>query len=411
MALRTDYTDDILDLDQNTNRKYTITNNQDNSVSFTDVTAYAQEGSTFGADDFNRTNAKVNELENSFSQALTDLKATAIAQAVGAVGNTFASVIATLATIVNRGAVSKTLGLGESYTVPQGYHNGSGKVSVSITSQEKTITASRSQQIVTPDNGKVLSKVTVNKYPDASGTYTATSRGSALDMGAGNNLRYVNTNGVPNTNSDTYNVTSNGTKDMGATNTNRYVSVNVPNTNSGTYNATSRNSALDMGANNSIRYVNTNGVPNTNSDTYSVTSNGTKDMGATNNYRYVSVSVPMQESSNTNSNGMGGGGHRTCYTSVIDTANTFTKLAKVSSTVSAPSHTSSTTNTITLQGSNDNSSWSNIKSITFDRGRGASNVTGATEYTVATYRYLRGYGDSGSDGNETGSLSISVYHT
>lgn len=228
MSLRTDYTDDILDLDQNTNRKYTITNNQDNSVSFTDVTAYEQVGSTFGAADFNATNTKVNELENSFSQALTDLKATAIAQAVGAVGNTFASVIATLATIVNRGAVSKTLGLGESYSIPQGYHNGQGRVSVSITSQEKTITASRSQQIITPDSGKVLSKVTVNKYPDASGTYNATSRGSALDMGAGNNIRYVNTNGVPNTNNGTYNVTSNGTKDMGATNSNRYVYVNVP---------------------------------------------------------------------------------------------------------------------------------------------------------------------------------------
>ena len=227
MALRTDYTDDILDLDQNTNRKYEMTTNQDNSVSFTDVTAYEQEGSTFGAADFNATNEKVNELENSFSQALTDLKATAIAQAVGAVGNTFASVIATLATIVNRGAVSKTLGLGESYTVPQGYHNGNGKVSVSITSQEKTITASRSQQVVTPDSGKVLSKVTVNKYPDASGTYNATSRGSALDMGATNNLRYVNTNGVPNTNSGTYSVTSNGTKDMGATNTYRYLYVNI----------------------------------------------------------------------------------------------------------------------------------------------------------------------------------------
>lgn len=234
MALRTDYTDDILDLEQNTNRKYEITTNQDNSVSFTDVTAYEQEGSTFGAEDFNRTNAKVNELEESFSQALTSLKATAIAQAVGAVGNTFASVIATLATIVNRGAVSKTLGLGESYNIPQGYHNGQGEVSVSITSQEKTITASRSQQIITPDSGKVLSKVTVNKYPDASGTYTATSRGSALDMGVGNNLRYVNTNGVPNTNSNTYTVTSNGTKDMGATNSNRYVNVDVTPTHNST---------------------------------------------------------------------------------------------------------------------------------------------------------------------------------
>ena len=61
------------------------------------------------------------------------------------------------------------------------------------------------------------------------GTYTAASRGSALDMGEDHEYRYVNTNNVPNTNSGTYSVASNGTHDMGATNTNRYVSVNVPN--------------------------------------------------------------------------------------------------------------------------------------------------------------------------------------
>ena len=239
MALRTDYKDDVLDTSVNTNRTFNMldSNGQvlQQNISLVETTVFLQEGDSHTASITNAQNEAINEqgdtieeLQNSFSQALTSLKATAIAQAVGAVGNTFASVIATLATIVNRGAVSKTLGLGESYTIPQGYHNGQGEVSVSITSQEKTITASRSKQIVTPDSGKVLSKVTVNKYPDASGTYNATSRGSALDMGAGNNLRYVNTNGVPNTNSGTYSVTSNGTKDMGATNTNRYVSVNVP---------------------------------------------------------------------------------------------------------------------------------------------------------------------------------------
>ena len=62
--------------------------------------------------------------------------------------------------------------------------------------QEKTVTASRSAQTVSPDSGKLLSKVTVNKYPDASGTYTPSSNGTALDMGATNNYRYVNTSNV-----------------------------------------------------------------------------------------------------------------------------------------------------------------------------------------------------------------------
>lgn len=205
-------------------------------------------------------NENIDDLNNSFSNALTALKNTAIAKAVGANGSTFTAVIAKLAQIIDRGKITASLNTSTtSYTVPQGYHNGAGKVSITLEeksqtaetsavtvtpssgkvlskvtvnptpSQEKTITSSRSAQTVTPDSGKLLSKVTVNKYPDANGTYMATSRDSALDMGATNNLRYVNTNGVPNTNSGTYDVTSNGIKDMGATNTYRYVNVNVAN--------------------------------------------------------------------------------------------------------------------------------------------------------------------------------------
>lgn len=90
-------------------------------------------------------------------------------------------------------------------------------------SQEKTVTSSRSAQTVSPDSGKLLSKVTVNALAPT-GTYTASSRGASLDMGATSNYRYVNTNGVPNSNSGTYTPSGHGTAlDMGATNTYRYV--------------------------------------------------------------------------------------------------------------------------------------------------------------------------------------------
>lgn len=128
-------------------------------------------------------------------------------------------------TMVNRGSVgTQTLTPSTtSYTIPQGYHNGNGKVQISI--QEKSVTATTSAQDVTPDSGKVLSKVTVNPQ-NHTATYTPTSRASALDMGANNNNRYVNTNSVPNSNSGTYTFASGdtgGTKDMGETNSYRYV--------------------------------------------------------------------------------------------------------------------------------------------------------------------------------------------
>lgn len=113
-------------------------------------------------------------------------------------GKTFANAASdaiVTGTMPNNGTVTKTLDTSTtSYTIAKGYHSGSGKVS--LTKEEKTVTASRSAQTVTPSSGKVLSKVTVNKYPDASGTFTTSSNSSAVDMGATNNYRYVNTTGV-----------------------------------------------------------------------------------------------------------------------------------------------------------------------------------------------------------------------
>lgn len=65
-----------------------------------------------------------------------------------------------IGTMANNGAVSQTLNTSTtSYTVPAGYHNGSGKVS--MTTETKTATPSTSEQSITPSSGKVLSQVTV----------------------------------------------------------------------------------------------------------------------------------------------------------------------------------------------------------------------------------------------------------
>ena len=70
----------------------------------------------------------------------------------------------TTGTMTNNGTVTKTLNTTtKSYTIPKGYHSGSGKVS--ITTEEKSVTPTKASQAVTPTSGKVLSKVTVAAIP------------------------------------------------------------------------------------------------------------------------------------------------------------------------------------------------------------------------------------------------------
>lgn len=118
---------------------------------------------------------------------LSDVTVAAIPEAyqnVSAVTATASDVLATkiivdatgetiTGSMINNGAVSRTLDAttdNQSYTVPAGYHNGSG--SVSITLEEKSATPTTSAQNITPTSGKVLSKVTVAAIPAQYGDTT-----------------------------------------------------------------------------------------------------------------------------------------------------------------------------------------------------------------------------------------------
>ena len=70
----------------------------------------------------------------------------------------------TTGTMANNGAVNKTLTAQEqSYTIPKGYHSGTG--SVSISPESKTATPTKSQQTISPTAGKVLTSVIVEPIP------------------------------------------------------------------------------------------------------------------------------------------------------------------------------------------------------------------------------------------------------
>ncbi len=137
--LKTDYVDDELDTDVNENRVFDIVDENgtviQSGVSFVDRTVYDKTGDDYGAQQVNEQNEQINNqkeqideladdlgnkssassvtgndafskianLYSAFSNALTALKNTTIAQVVGATGSTFTSVIQKLSTITSPG--------------------------------------------------------------------------------------------------------------------------------------------------------------------------------------------------------------------------------------------------------------------------------------------------------------------
>lgn len=97
-------------------------------------------------------------------------------------------------TMVNNGAVSQVLsGSKTSYTVPAGYHNGTG--TVSIDAETKTATPTEEAQDIVPTSGKVLTKVTIDAIPAKFGNVT-TATGIAADVLAGKIVFGKNTSGA-----------------------------------------------------------------------------------------------------------------------------------------------------------------------------------------------------------------------
>ena len=113
-------------------------------------------------------------------EAYQDVSATTTTAADVLTGKVFimADGTVTTGTMANNGVVTKTLDTSTvKYTITAGYHSGTG--SVSITLEEKSVTPSKSEQVITPATGKVLSKVTVAAIPDAYQDVTAVTAAAA----------------------------------------------------------------------------------------------------------------------------------------------------------------------------------------------------------------------------------------
>lgn len=83
----------------------------------------------------------------------------------------------TTGTMPNNGAAGKTLDATTiTYTIPKGYHSGTGEVTIVL--ETKTVTPTKSTQKITPASGKVLSEVTVNPIPDAYQDVTPVTAGA-----------------------------------------------------------------------------------------------------------------------------------------------------------------------------------------------------------------------------------------
>lgn len=229
----------------------------------------------------------------------------------------------------NNGAVDVDLDTSTtSYTVPAGYHNGSG--TVKLTTETKTETAGTSAKTVTPTSGKVLSSVTINPTPSQTKSCTPTISAQTISPDSGKLLSSVSVSAIqtqtksatPTTSSQ--NITPDSGKyltkvTVGAISTQtktatpttssqditpdsgKYltkVSVSAIQTETKTSTPTTRSATADTVTPTSGKYltsvtVNTKSVPNSNSGTYTFPSGSTGatyDMGSTNTIRKVNAS-------------------------------------------------------------------------------------------------------------------------
>lgn len=124
-------------------------------------------------------------------------------------GRTFSSAagVNLTGTMIDNGAINKALAINDSYTIPAGYHNGSGKVTQSITTKAAaTYTPGDSVQTIAA--GQYLSGVqTISSVPTETKTITAGTEATTVNRTSGKYMTSVVVNPTPSQ-SKTVNLTS-----------------------------------------------------------------------------------------------------------------------------------------------------------------------------------------------------------
>lgn len=93
-------------------------------------------------------------------------------------------------------AVSQTLKpTATVYNIPLGYHDGTGKVSISV--EEKTVSPTTSEQTVVPSTGKVLSEVNITAIQTEIKTATPQTESQTITPSSGKYLSKVTVNAMP----------------------------------------------------------------------------------------------------------------------------------------------------------------------------------------------------------------------
>ncbi len=157
------------------------------------------DGLTGQVDSLNKTKEQLENTINSLNTQIAELQkkqatGTAVASDVLS-GKTFSnsSEVGLTGTMTNRGAVSQTLNAGGSYTIPAGYHNGSGKVTANSLASQTSANAGAGQILngyTAWVNGSKVTGTMPNLNANSKITHT-TSNGTKVILG---DAAYASTN-------------------------------------------------------------------------------------------------------------------------------------------------------------------------------------------------------------------------